>query len=231
MNNYLQLKNISKNFNIDKKIKVLKNLTYNFHKGKVYALMGPSGSGKSTLLNLISLIDRPSGGSVKFSNNQINFNNKNKNDIFRAKNIGIVYQQNNLLPDFTALENVYLARLALQNNKNEALQKAKKLIQRMGLVNRMDHFPSELSGGEMQRIAIARALINDPEILLADEPTGNLDQSTAKNVFKILHGLKNTKRIIIYATHNRLFANMADCKLQMIDGNMKAINAKDYKKV
>ena len=145
--------------------------------------------------------------------------------------LGIIYQQNNLLPDFTALEYVYLARLALQNNKNEALQKAKKLIQGMGLVNRMDHFPSELSGGEMQRIAIARALINDPEILLADEPTGNLDQSTAKNVFKILHGLKNTKRIIIYATHNRLFANMADCKLQMIDGNMKAINAKDNKKV
>ena len=119
----------------------------------------------------------------------------------------------------------------LQNNKNEALQKAKKLIQKLGLINRMDHFPSELSGGEMQRIAIARALINEPEIILADEPTGNLDQSTAKNVFKILHSLKNSKRIIIYATHNRLFANMADCKLEMIDGNIKAINAKDKKKI
>ena len=231
MNNFLKLKNISKNFNNEKKIKVLKNLSYDFSKGKMYALMGPSGSGKSTLLNLISLVDKPTLGSIKFNDDIVNFTNNKKNDIFRAKNIGIVYQQNNLLPDFTALENVYLARLALQNNKNEALQKAKKLIQGMGLVNRMDHFPSELSGGEMQRIAIARALINDPEILLADEPTGNLDQSTAKNVFKILHGLKNTKRIIIYATHNRLFANMADCKLQMIDGNMKPINAKDNKKV
>ena len=112
MNKYLQLKNISKNFNTDKKIRVLKNLSYDFYKGKIYALIGPSGSGKSTLLNLISLIDKPSLGSVKFSNNQINFNNKNKNDIFRAKNIGIVYQQNNLLPDFTALENVYLANLS-----------------------------------------------------------------------------------------------------------------------
>ena len=221
MNNYLQLKNISKNFNIDKKIKVLKNLSYDFHKGKVYALMGPSGSGKSTLLNLISLIDKPSLGSVKFSNNQINFINKNKNDIFRANNIGIVYQQNNLLPDFTALENVYLANLSLNNNKDLAMSKAENLLKKIGLSNRLNHFPSQLSGGESQRVAIARAIINDPEIILADEPTGSLDLNTAKEIFQLLEGQKNPNRLIIFATHNRFFANKADLLLEMSDGNIK----------
>ena len=221
MNNYLQLKNISKNFNIDKKIKVLKNLSYDFHKGKVYALMGPSGSGKSTLLNLISLIDRPTLGSVKFSDNQINFNNKNNNDIFRAKNIGIVYQQNNLLPDFTALENVYLACLSLNNDKNLAISKAENLLKKIGLSNRLNHFPSQLSGGESQRVAIARAIINDPEIVLADEPTGSLDLNTAKEIFQLLEGQKNPNRLIIFATHNRFFANKADLLLEMSDGNIK----------
>ena len=221
MNKYLQLKNISKNFNIDKKIKVLKNLSYDFHKGKVYALMGPSGSGKSTLLNLISLIDRPSLGSVKFSDNQINFNNKNNNDIFRAKNIGIVYQQNNLLPDFTALENVYLASLSLNNNKDLAISKAENLLKKIGLSNRSNHFPSQLSGGESQRVAIARAIINDPEIILADEPTGSLDLNTAKEIFKLLESQKNPNRLIIFATHNRFFANKADLLLEMRDGNIK----------
>ena len=221
MNSYLQLKNISKNFNIDKKIKVLKNLSYDFHKGKVYALMGPSGSGKSTLLNLISLIDRPSLGSVKFSDNQINFNNKNNNDIFRAKNIGIVYQQNNLLPDFTALENVYLANLSLYNNKDLAISKAENLLKKIGLSNRSNHFPSQLSGGESQRVAIARAIINDPEIILADEPTGSLDLNTAKEIFKLLESQKNPNRLIIFATHNRFFANKADLLLEMRDGNIK----------
>ena len=221
MNKYLQLKNISKNFNIDKKIKVLKNLSYDFHKGKVYALMGPSGSGKSTLLNLISLIDRPSLGSVKFSNNQINFNNKNKNDIFRANNIGIVYQQNNLLPDFTALENIYLANLSLNNNKELAMSKAENLLKKIGLSNRSNHFPSQLSGGESQRVAIARAIINDPEIILADEPTGSLDLNTAKEIFQLLESQKNPNRLIIFATHNRFFANKADLLLEMSDGKIK----------
>ena len=221
MNSYLQLKNISKNFNIDRKIKVLKNLSYDFHKGKVYALMGPSGSGKSTLLNLISLIDRPTLGSVKFSDNQINFNNKNNNDIFRAKNIGIVYQQNNLLPDFTALENVYLASLSLNNNKDLAISKAENLLKKIGLSNRSNHFPSQLSGGESQRVAIARAIINDPEIILADEPTGSLDLNTAKEIFKLLESQKNPNRLIIFATHNRFFANKADLLLEMRDGNIK----------
>jgi ABC-type lipoprotein export system ATPase subunit len=221
----LQLKNISKHFNTDKKIKVLKNLSYNFNKGKMYALMGPSGSGKSTLLNLISLIDRPSIGSIQFNENIINFDNSKKNDLFRAKNIGIVYQQNNLLPDFTALENVYLANLSIDNDREAAIIKAKALLKKIGLSNRLNHFPSQLSGGECQRISIARAIINDPEIILADEPTGSLDLNTAKEIFQLLNNQKKPNRLIIFATHNRFFANKADCLLEMTNGSVKTINA------
>jgi ABC-type lipoprotein export system ATPase subunit len=225
MNNFLELKNISKHFNIEKKVKVLKNLSYNFKKGKMYALMGPSGSGKSTLLNLISLIDRPTIGSIKFNDDLVNFSNNKKNDIFRAKNIGIVYQQNNLLSDFTALENVYLANLSINNDKDSARAKAIDLLKKIGLSNRLNHFPSQLSGGECQRVAIARAIINDPEIILADEPTGSLDLNTAKEIFELLNSQKKPNRLIIFATHNRFFANKADCLLEMTDGSIKTTNA------
>ena len=226
MNNLITLKNISKSFSNNKKINVLKKINYSFIKGKIYSLMGPSGSGKSTLLNILSMIDRPTAGSLLIDNNTIDFNDNSINDKIRSKKIGIIYQQNNLLPDFTALENVYLAALAINNDKKSSVQKAKKIIKEMGLSSREHHYPSELSGGEMQRIAIARALINQPEIILADEPTGSLDHTTAKEVFNVLYNLKNKDRLIIYATHNRFFANMADCKLEMIDGNIKTINAR-----
>jgi ABC-type lipoprotein export system ATPase subunit len=225
MNNFLELKNISKTFS-NNKLKVLKNLSYIFKKGKSYSLMGPSGSGKSTLLNILSMIDKPTSGSLSINNTIINFSKTVDNDKIRSKKIGIIYQQNNLLSDFTALENVYLARLAVDNNKKKSVEASKKIIKQMGLTSRENHYPSELSGGEIQRIAIARALINEPEIILADEPTGSLDQSTAKEVFKVLNKLKNKNRLIIYATHNRFFANMADCKLEMNDGNMKTINVR-----
>jgi len=224
MNSFLQLNNISKHFNTEKKIKVLKNLSYNFNKGKMYALMGPSGSGKSTLLNLISLIDRPSLGSIQFNENIVNFDDNKKNDLFRAKNIGIVYQQNNLLPDFTALENVYLAYLSINNDKEAASTKAKALLKKIGLSNRLNHFPSQLSGGECQRVSIARAIINDPKIILADEPTGSLDLNTAKEIFQLLNSQKNPNRLIIFATHNRFFADRADCLLEMTNGSVKTIN-------
>ena len=225
MNNFLKLKNISKHFDTEKKIKVLKNLSYNFNKGKIYALMGPSGSGKSTLLNLISLIDRPTLGSIRFDNELVNFLNNKKNDTFRAKKIGIVYQQNNLLSDFTALENVYLANLSINNDKDLAITRAIDLLKKIGLSNRLNHFPSQLSGGECQRVAIARAIINDPEIILADEPTGSLDLNTAKEIFQLLNNQKKSNRLIIFATHNRFFANKADCLLEMTDGSIKTINA------
>ena len=226
MSNLIILDKISKSFLTNKKINVLNKINYKFNKGKIYSLVGPSGSGKSTLLNILSLIDKPSTGKLRIEGKDIIFSDSEVNDKIRAKKIGIIYQQNNLLPDFTALENVYLARLSIENNKKKAIEAAKKIITKMGLIKRINHYPSELSGGEMQRIAIARALINEPEIILADEPTGNLDHSTAKEVFKILYKLKDSNRLIIYATHNRFFANMADCKLEMINGNIKTINAR-----
>ena len=227
MNNLINLNKISKSFITSKKITVLNKITYNFKKGKIYSLVGPSGSGKSTLLNILSLIDKPSSGYVTIDNTKINISNSIINDKIRAKKIGIIYQEKNLLSDFTALENVYLARLSLDNDKIKAIDDAKKIIKKMGLINRINHYPSELSGGEMQRIAIARALINKPEIILADEPTGSLDQNTAKEVFDILYKTKKPGRLIIYATHNRFFANKADCKLEMINGNIKVVNARN----
>ena len=155
----------------------------------------------------------------------INYAEKEENDKFRAKKIGIVYQQNNLLTDFTALENVYMASLSVNNDKDTAIIKAKNLLSKIGLSNRLNHFPSQLSGGESQRVAIARAIINDPEIILADEPTGSLDLNTAKEIFKILKNLKKSNRLIIFATHNRFFANKADCLLEMTNGSVKTINA------
>jgi len=224
MNKFLELSNISKTFGTSKNLKVLKNLSYNFKKGKIYSLMGPSGSGKSTLLNIISLIDKPSNGFIKFNKYQINYNEKEQNDLLRAKKIGIVYQQNNLLPDFTSLENIYLASLSINNNKNLAIFKAKQLLKKIGLSNRADHYPSQLSGGEAQRIAIARAIINDPEIILADEPTGSLDIKTAKIIFKLLKDQKRSDRLIIFATHNRFFGNKADFLLEILDGKIKSSN-------
>ena len=225
MNNCIKIKNLSKKYEKNKSIKVLNNISFNFESGKIYSIIGPSGSGKSTLLNLLSLIDNPTSGSIAISNNKIKLNNDPENDLIRAKKIGIIYQDKNLLPDFTALENVYLPNLLITNEKQKSIDIAKKLIKNLGMSGRINHFPNELSGGENQRIAIARALINDPEIILADEPTGSLDFDNAKLIFKILFNLKSKNRIIIFATHNRYFADMADCKIVMNDGNIKVTNA------
>lgn len=218
-NEIIRILNISKYYK-NKKIKIFNKINFVFKKNKIYSLIGPSGSGKSTLLNLLSLIDAPSSGSIFINKNKINFNQKIKNDNIRADKIGIIYQENNLLKDFTALENVFLARLALNNNELNAINDAKKVLKTLGLNKRINHFPSELSGGETQRVAIARALINQPKILLADEPTGSLDKKNAKQIFKLLLKLKNKNRVIIFATHNMYFANMADCKLQLNNGKI-----------
>ena len=226
MSNIIELNNISKTFDNQKRISVLKNLSFKFKKGKIYSLSGPSGSGKSTLLNLLSLIDRPSSGNIKIDNRNINHNEIEINDKIRSSNIGIVYQEKNLLPDFTAIENVCIASLAANNNHKIAEQESLKIIQKVGLKDRVNHYPSELSGGEMQRIAISRAIVNKPRIILADEPTGSLDHENANQIFNLLFKLKNNDRVIIFATHNRFFANKADYKISLSNGKIKTINGK-----
>ena len=226
MNNFISLKKVSKVFLKKNKIKALSDINLELSLGKVYSLIGPSGSGKSTLLNLISLIDKPSSGSIEIEKKIVSFDRQDKNDLYRSSSIGIIYQNYNLLSDFTALENVSLAQLALNNNNRTSELNAKKVLSNFGLSKRINHFPSELSGGENQRVAIARAIINKPKIILADEPTGNLDLKNAKSVFKTLLKLRDNNRLIIFATHNREFAEMSDCKIEMIDGNIKSINGK-----
>lgn len=226
MSKSIVLKNIGKKYFSHTNIKVLNDISFTFEKGKIYSLVGPSGSGKSTLLNLLSLIDEPNSGSIEILNRKINFSEKVENDKIRSEKIGIIYQDKNLLNDFTALENIYLPKLLLTNDKKNSIMEAKKISKSVNLSSRLNHYPSELSGGEIQRVAISRALINEPEIILADEPTGSLDFDNAKQIFKILFNLKNKNRVIIFATHNRYFANMADCKLQMINGKIKLTNAR-----
>ena len=226
MNNFIELKNLTKNYFNQKQVNVLKNFNYKFKKGKIYSLVGPSGSGKSTLLNILSLIDRPTKGGLIINNKKINFANININDKFRSDNYGIIYQDKNLLNDFTAIENISLAGIANGKSMSESLQLSEKILKKLKLIKRSTHFPSELSGGENQRIAIGRALINSPNIIIADEPSGNLDFKNAKEFFKLLFELKSKNKIIIYATHNRYFANLADCRLQLINGKLKSINAR-----
>ena len=226
MSKSIVLKNIGKKYFSYTNIKVLNDISFTFEKGKIYSLVGPSGSGKSTFLNLLSLIDQPNSGSIEILSKKIDFSEKVQNDKIRSEKIGIIYQDKNLLNDFTALENIYLPKLLLTNDKKNSIEEAKKICKKVNLTSRLNHYPSELSGGEIQRVAISRALINEPEIILADEPTGSLDFDNAKQIFKILFNLKNKNRVIIFATHNRYFANMADCKLQMINGKIKLTNAR-----
>lgn len=230
MSNFISLKKVSKFFLKKNKIRALKNINLNFRIGRIYSIIGPSGSGKSTLLNLISLIDKPTSGSISIENKIINYEKQDLNDLYRSASIGIIYQNYNLLNDFTALENIYLAGLAIDEDKNKILIKAKKLLSKIGLSKRENHFPSELSGGEIQRIAICRAIINEPQIILADEPTGNLDKKNSVNVFRMLLDLINKKRTIIFATHNIYFSNLADCKLELNDGMLSKFNVRNKSK-
>ena len=224
-NNILVIKKINKNFqHKNGSIKIFKNVTLSIKKGDLVALVGPSGSGKSTLLNMISLIDPPTSGQIIFnSKDTSNLKEENKDDI-RKKNISMIFQNNNLLTDFTALENVLMPLIIREENIKLSRKKAEKILADFSLRNRQNHYPDELSGGEQQRVAIARALISETDLILADEPTGNLDYKTSQEIFSYFLKLKKLNKTIIFATHNRDLANKADYKLSILDGNIKRAN-------
>ena len=217
----IKLSKISKKFvRASKDIIVLKNINLKINKGELVSLTGPSGSGKSTLLHIIALLDQPTSGEVFFKKKNFSKSNDSEKDFVRRKGISIIYQQNNLLSDFTALENVLIPLLNNGYSWDESTKKATKMLSLVNLSRRLNHFPSELSGGEQQRVAVARALITEPDLILADEPTGSLDRKTANEIFSLFSKLKSKNRAILYATHNRELSNRADYKLNILDGNI-----------
>ena len=217
----IKLSRISKKFvEGNKDIIVLKSVNLKINKGELVSLTGPSGSGKSTLLHIIALLDQPSSGEVFFKKKSFSKSSDSEKDLVRRKGISIIYQQNNLLSDFTALENVTIPLVNNGYQWNDATKKATKILSLVKLSKRLNHFPSELSGGEQQRVAVARALITEPDLILADEPTGSLDRKTANEIFSLFSKLKSKNRAILYATHNRELSNRADYKLNILDGNI-----------
>ena len=220
-NEIIKLTKISKKFSgTHRDIVVLKNVNLKINKGELVSLTGPSGSGKSTLLHIIALLDQPTSGEVFFKKRSFSKSNDNEKDLVRKKGISIIYQQNNLLSDFTALENVLIPLVNNGYSWKESKKKATKVLSLVNLSKRLNHFPSELSGGEQQRVAVARALITEPDLILADEPTGSLDRKTSKEIFSLFLKIKSKNRAILYATHNRELSNMADYKLNILDGNI-----------
>jgi lipoprotein-releasing system ATP-binding protein len=222
--NFLKLKNIQKKYiDASKNIQVLNHVNLSLSKNNIVSLIGPSGSGKSTLLHILGLLETVDQGEYFFNDvNLINLKDDQKT-IYRRKSISIVYQFNNLISDLRAVDNVILPLLINNLDKNESFKKAESLLTKLGLKERLNHYPHELSGGEQQRVAIARALINEPELILADEPTGNLDSKTANEVFEILLSLKSKERLIVFATHNRELSDKADIQLAIQDSNVRIL--------
>ena len=217
----IKLSKISKKFvGSNKDIIVLKNINLKIDKGELISLTGPSGSGKSTLLHIIALLDQPTSGEVFFKKKSFSKSSDSEKDDVRRRGISIIYQQNNLLSDFTAIENVLMPLVNNGFSLEESKKKAAETLSLVNLSKRMNHFPSELSGGEQQRVAVARALITEPDLILADEPTGSLDRKTSNEIFSLFLKLKSKKRAILYATHNRELSNRADYKLDILDGNI-----------
>ena len=215
MKELIQIKNLSKKFG---KVKALDNINLNIYKGEWLAIMGPSGSGKSTLLNILSLMDDPSSGKYILDNEDLEQINEEQKITLRREKIGLIFQQFHLIPYLSDLENVMLSQYYHSSVDEED---AKAVLEKVGLSHRLSHLPSQLSGGEQQRVCIARALINNPEILLADEPTGNLDEANEKIVLETLQKLKNEGKTIVLITHNPELAKFADRTLILQHGILK----------
>ena len=223
----LETDNLKKTYeHTNGQITLFNNFNLKLKEGELVALVGPSGSGKSSLLHLLALLDEPTKGQIIINTKATkNLSNEEKDEL-RRKNVSIIFQDNNLLTDFTAIENIMMPLIISGEDHNHAFEKAKKILTAVKISNRSNHFPNELSGGEQQRVAIARALISNTKIILADEPTGNLDFKTSKEIFSIFIKLKKLKKTIIFATHNRELANRAAYKLFISDGDIKRAKAR-----
>ena len=221
----LDIKNLNKNFYFNnKKIEVLKNSSFSLNRGELVALTGPSGSGKSTLLHLVSFMDKPSSGKIFFLNKDSSNFKKVKIDELRRNKISFIFQNNNLISDLNVIENVMLPLIIRNESPKKSLEKSKKILSVVKLSNRSNFYPMDLSGGEQQRVAIARSLIAETDLILADEPTGNLDYKTSKEIFTYFLKLKKMNKTILFATHNRELANKADYKLSISNGIVKRVN-------
>lgn len=228
MSNILTIKNLEKVYETDsEKLTVLKDLNLNVEEGSKIAIVGESGSGKSTLLNIIAGIDSVTSGTVVAGTEksglwEVNSLNEAKMSEYRAHFIGLIFQFHYLLKDFTALENVYMPALIAGISKKEAMERAAALLEDVGVSERMNHLPSQLSGGERQRVAAARALINDPTLILADEPTGNLDPANAQKIGELLFSMADKyKKTLILVTHDMNLASNGDKQLRIVEGRLK----------
>ena len=223
----LTIKNLKKSYShIDGSITLFDNFNLKIKEGELVALVGPSGSGKSSLLHIMALLDDPSKGEIKIDKIETKNLSDVQKDKLRRDFISIIFQDNNLLTDFTAIENVMMPLIIRNEEKKTVFKKAEKILKSLKIHNRTNHFPKELSGGEQQRVAIARALIAETKLILADEPTGNLDFKTSREIFSLFLKLKKMNKTIIFATHNRELANRADYKLFISDGIIKRVNAR-----
>ena len=222
----LEIINLKKSFeHRNGTIELFNNVNLKVRQGDLIALTGPSGSGKSSFLHLLALLDDPTKGKVILDKKDTKDLKDEEKDQIRRKRISIIFQDNNLLSDFTAFENVIMPLILRGERSTSAIQKANKILKEVKIFNRMSHFPNEMSGGEQQRTAIARALVAETDLILADEPTGNLDYKTSEDIFSYFLKLKKLNKAVIFATHNRELANKADYKLSISKGNIKRVNA------
>lgn len=215
--------NIYKDYTLGKtKVDVLKGIDLDIYEGEIVAVIGPSGVGKSTLLHILGILDRPGSGGLFIDNDDVFKLDDKKLANYRNKTIGFIFQFHHLLPEFSALENVMLPGMISGTNKNEVKSRALELLNEVDLADRLYHRPNELSGGEQQRVAVARALINSPRLILADEPSGNLDRRSADMLHKLFWDLnKRTNQTLIIVTHNTELANQADRVIELYDGRVK----------
>ena len=219
--------NLKKFFNHkNRKIELFKNVNIRIKSGELVALTGPSGSGKSSFLHLLALLDDPSQGKILLKKKDTKLFKDDEKDLVRRNNVSIIFQDNNLLSDFTVIENVAMPLIIKGEKNDDSFKKAVQILKDVKIIDRMHHFPNELSGGEQQRVAIARALISETDLILADEPTGNLDYKTSNDIFSYFLKLKKLNKAIIFATHNRELANKADYKLSISKGDIKRANAR-----